>query len=720
MSIQNKIRIIAFSILVLLSELAIGKVINSDVDNRNSNITYNPIVPGYFADPTIKKFGDTYYLYSTTDGVKLASGHPTVWISKDFVNWYNYKLDIDLPKGLTNCWAPDVVEGLDGKYYYYMGNCQFGCNIYGYVADNPIGPWAPMKNGEAVIPVGTSKEHLPALDAQFFMDNDSSLYTYFGTWCTSFGGIGCAEISTRDYCSIVRSSFIPIEQVPKAFEASYMLKRNDKYFLMYSSGDCRLNTYAVHYSVSDNPFGPFTPGENCPILSSNEDGTIDSPGHHSVLKDNNEYYLIYHRHDNPHSSGGMFRQICADKMEFSDDITIEKVKAAHEGVGLLKTDHSYPDNIAKDCKVKATSFYHLRSSANPFNKEGVDYIYSPENAMDDNNGTLWKAANSTFPQSMEVDLGKVTKIKRILTQFEYSVFYYKYLIEVSEDGVNWILFSDKTNNRRCGSPMIDDNEVQARFVRLKILGTEKPGLFAAVWNFKIYESLFDVPELYNKEEKDKKITQSSGKCLLELDARNLKENTVIDGLKNNGFLGGKFKKTGSPIIKSVEGVKAVYFDGKSDLRLSKKAPESLSWNSPFTVSAWIYNPEIESGECIIVWNSRNDMLMGSYAAIMYGTGNYGAVAHGDGYLDIAFNNVPEKGKWHHIAVSFDGMLENVYVDGVLDTQLPVNMFVENGEILIGASGEPSENLTGYISNLRLYNKAMDLKEILEIMEETKK
>ena len=28
----------------------------------------NPILPGYFADPTIKKFGDTYYIYATTDG----------------------------------------------------------------------------------------------------------------------------------------------------------------------------------------------------------------------------------------------------------------------------------------------------------------------------------------------------------------------------------------------------------------------------------------------------------------------------------------------------------------------------------------------------------------------------------------------------------------------------------------------------------------------------
>ncbi|MFD2285774.1 hypothetical protein GJU39_17830 [Pedobacter petrophilus] len=28
----------------------------------------NPVIPGYFADPTVKKFGDTYYIYATTDG----------------------------------------------------------------------------------------------------------------------------------------------------------------------------------------------------------------------------------------------------------------------------------------------------------------------------------------------------------------------------------------------------------------------------------------------------------------------------------------------------------------------------------------------------------------------------------------------------------------------------------------------------------------------------
>ena len=46
----------------------------------------NPIVPGYFADPTIRQFGDTFYLYATTDGTGNGYGPAQVWVSKDFVN----------------------------------------------------------------------------------------------------------------------------------------------------------------------------------------------------------------------------------------------------------------------------------------------------------------------------------------------------------------------------------------------------------------------------------------------------------------------------------------------------------------------------------------------------------------------------------------------------------------------------------------------------------
>ncbi|MCF7733848.1 MAG: hypothetical protein K9N23_19330, partial [Akkermansiaceae bacterium] len=46
-------------------------------------VNFNPVVPGYFADPTLKKFGDTYYLYTSTDGIGACEGWTQVWISKD-------------------------------------------------------------------------------------------------------------------------------------------------------------------------------------------------------------------------------------------------------------------------------------------------------------------------------------------------------------------------------------------------------------------------------------------------------------------------------------------------------------------------------------------------------------------------------------------------------------------------------------------------------------
>ena len=34
----------------------------------NSPRAGNPLLPGFFADPCCRKFGDTYYIYATPDG----------------------------------------------------------------------------------------------------------------------------------------------------------------------------------------------------------------------------------------------------------------------------------------------------------------------------------------------------------------------------------------------------------------------------------------------------------------------------------------------------------------------------------------------------------------------------------------------------------------------------------------------------------------------------
>ena len=188
---------------------------------------------------------------------------------------------------------------------------------------------------------------------------------------------------------------------------------------------------------------------------------------------------------------------------------------------------------------------------------------------------------------------------------------------------------------------------------------------------------------------------------------------------NRGVLGGYFTAVGKPVVSETNGVKSISFDGSSFLVLSEKASRSLDWNAPFTASAWVYNDEIGIGECIVSWNSRRNMLMSSYAAMMYGAGSYGAMAHGDGYVDLAYNNVPVAGKWHHIAVTFDGMCEYIYVNGELDRQFPLMLFVDSDRIMIGASGMPSENFTGSIVGVRLYDGFSTKEEIMEIIDETK-
>ncbi len=674
----------------------------------------NPILPGYFADPTVKKFGDTYYIYATGDGIKLASGQPQVWLSKDFVNWYNYELKISLPEGLNNCWAPDVVQAKNGKFYYFLGNCERGCNIYGYVSDSPMGPFTPVNNGVPVIPAGIPKKGFPSLDAQMLVDDDGSVYSYFGTWCSSFGGIGFAKIDPNDMHTILSTSQIPMSEVPKAFEASYPMKRNDKYFLMYSSGDCRLSSYAVHYSVSDKPEGPFTPGKNNPILATSDDGTVDGPGHHSVLKEGNGYYIVYHRHDNPHSTNGEFRQVCVDKLIFSDSVTIEKVVPTNSG--SFFTDKN-PANLAFKAVATSSSSYHLVSNPTPYSKSGYDYTYTAANAVDNDNGTLWKAASNALPQTLTVDLGKRQDVKRISTEFEYPTYYYQYKLEVSADSKKWILFCDKTGNRRAGSPMMDDHSVSARYIRLTITGTEKTGVIPAVWNLKVYDRLFETPAFTNEETLEGPGEASTKSLLVEFKAETLKDGSVVQ-VANKGKLGGIFNINGQASVGVVDGVKAVLFDGKSFFQLSKKAPASLNWNAPYTAAVWVYNPTVELGECLIAWNTRDNMLQGSYAALFYGSGNYGAVAHGDGAVDLHYKGVPEKGQWHHIVVTFDGALENVYVDGKLNTQLPISLYVERGDVLIGSSGADWENFSGSMASARLYDKAMTQEDVVKLMEKT--
>ena len=198
--------------ILLITSFLIGVVSAFAQAAFNAPGTGNPVIPGYFADPTIKKFGDTYYMYATTDGSGAGFGPAQVWTSKDFVNWT--LMPMNWPDSHW-IWAPDVMQHSDGKYYYFY--CQ-PCIIHCGVSETPRGPWKNiLGDSEAVLIPDRFVTNAITLDGQTFVDDDGSVYMYWGTWGI-YKGFGCgAGKLAPDLKSFTETRLIPNTEATDLF-----------------------------------------------------------------------------------------------------------------------------------------------------------------------------------------------------------------------------------------------------------------------------------------------------------------------------------------------------------------------------------------------------------------------------------------------------------------------------------------------------------------------
>lgn len=680
--------------------LAICCLITASTAQKQSPTTpgnMNPIIPGYFADPTIKKFGDTYYIYATTDGNGGGLGPSQVWMSKDFVNWTFQ--DMNWPT-TYHYWAPDVTLGNDGKYYMYY--CQ-PVEVYGASSNSPVGPWTPLiPDNKPMIP-NYFVPGVITLDAQTFRDDDGKFYMYWGTWGI-YPDHGCGVgLMNPDMKTFEKTGKIPNTIAKDFFEAPYMFKRKGIYYLTYSSGACEDETYRVQYVMSKTgPMDGFVYGKNSPILVTNADKTVHGPGHQSVIQIGEEYYFVYHRHNNPNSGGGFHRQICIDRLVFDEEGNIERLEPTHTGIGLLgKNSNPYP-NQAYLKKVTASSFYNQD--------------FKPEYAVDNNNGTLWKpATNSTAPASLTIELGKTISVKRVLTEFEYPAWYYQYKIEYSINGTTWKIYADRSKNKIHGSPMIDDANVSARFIRMTIIGTENPGMYKALWNIKVYSERAELPFAVSNLPKPAKTDTAYAEkgLLINIDANNFEPGSLIKDWKNKGTLGGLFSAQQKlPITEIIAGKKAVVFNGTQLLSSSFQVPASLAGNSSYTVSFWMYTKQIRDEAPVITWAFGGRDLNNA----IFGVGKqpgFGAVQHG-GFSDMPYNrrSLPEAGKWQQVVITFDGTFEKVYLNGESNNQENKMLFVKTAKnFILGSKNGRQSLLNGALASLKVYDHALTEKEV---------
>ncbi|MCG9972860.1 family 43 glycosylhydrolase [Christiangramia crocea] len=318
-------------LLIFLSSLLLVSCRNSKdnstlqkQETSKTEIIKNPIHKGYYADPSVIQHGDRFFIYATIDpwgGDSLA-----VLETKNFQKFKTHKLNWPTKKACTSptskdamVWAPGVTKGKNGKFYMYIS---VGSEIWVGESETPLGPWKNAKEDGSPLIKSSLYPDYHMIDAHCFIDSDGQAYLYWGSGWDWVNG-RCFAVKLKDDMVNFDGEIKDVTP-PNYFEAPYILKKNNRYYLMYSDGKAIDSTYKIRYSVSDNPLGPFEEGVNSPIATTNAEKKIYGPGHHSVFTKNGQYYILYHQ-IKPQEKDYVLRQLRLDSLNFTQDGEIEKI-----------------------------------------------------------------------------------------------------------------------------------------------------------------------------------------------------------------------------------------------------------------------------------------------------------------------------------------------------------------------------------------------------------
>lgn len=323
---------------------------------------FNPYLPSYeyVPDGEPHVFGDRLYVFGSHDrfgGKKFCINDYVAWSAPidNLADWryegviYKKIQDVDNADGKKPMYAPDVAQGLDGRYYLYYG-LENDNKIGVAVCDTPAGQYEFVgcvhdKDGNAW---GRRPQDFMPFDPGIIVD-EGRVYLYAGQ------GPMMPKLAQKEYDRHFRDSayFVELEadmltmkEEPRRllpnmldsegtgfeghefFEANSIRKFDGKYYFIYST----VQNHELAWAVSDRPDGGFVYGG---ILTSNGDvgangftkqmGFTSALGkeaknyignnHGSVVHIGDKYYVFGHRQ----TSRSMFsRQGYAEEIQFHD------------------------------------------------------------------------------------------------------------------------------------------------------------------------------------------------------------------------------------------------------------------------------------------------------------------------------------------------------------------------------------------------------------------
>ena len=278
---------------------------------QHKNEYINPILAGFYPDPSICKTGDDYYLVNST--FAYFPGLP-IFHSKDLVNWKQIGFAMDRPEQLDlegagvsrGLFAP-TIRYHDGLYYIVCTLIDRGGNFI-ITAKDPAGPWSNP----------TWLKEIDGIDPSLFFDEDDKarpddqvgrayfIYNSIPPGNKSlWDGHRTIRMRAFDYKNLkvtgeeklIINGGTDISKKPVWIEGPHVYKINGLYYLLCAEGGTGYNHSEVVFR-SKTVEGPYASYENNPILTQRDldpkrADPITTTGHADLVETPGGWYAVF-------------------------------------------------------------------------------------------------------------------------------------------------------------------------------------------------------------------------------------------------------------------------------------------------------------------------------------------------------------------------------------------------------------------------------------------
>ncbi|MBE5949622.1 MAG: glycoside hydrolase family 43 protein [Lachnospiraceae bacterium] len=276
----------------------------------------NPIIPGFYPDPSICKANGKYYLVCSS--FQYFPGVP-LFESEDLINWkcigHVLTRESQLPlegAGVSGGIYAPTIRYNNGRFYMVTTNVNFGGNFYVYT-DDIYGEWSE--------PIFVEQG---GIDPSLYFEDGKTYFTSNGEADDGEQGITQCEIDIETGKKLTPSVCIYKGAGGRYIESPHLYKFGNTYYIMVAEGGTEYG-HMVVYAKGNSPYGPFENYPSNPVLTNRNLGgyVIQGCGHGDIIEDYNGNFWMVHlafrqidRWMPFHITG---REVCLVPVKFNED-----------------------------------------------------------------------------------------------------------------------------------------------------------------------------------------------------------------------------------------------------------------------------------------------------------------------------------------------------------------------------------------------------------------